>query len=175
MKIQVSIMCIISGILLTHSEAFADANCKAIVTKDIHSNMEGQYETKKGEVIEYINLYKISDTGIPESYAVHGGGIYPSDSVKLLNCHIAKLMEGTTIKYRIVLDDNAENSKEIIRSKIEDKLEELGMDHADASNASYAYINNPNSACGIATRDILNGSPGMVDVVVSGGICQPVP
>ncbi|WP_281649966.1 hypothetical protein [Novacetimonas hansenii] len=152
--------------------AWADPNCKAVITKDLKGDGAGQYETKKGSIEEYIALYKISDDGKPQSYSQHGGGIFPADAIHLLNCHLVKKMEGTTISYEIELDNTPENAKEIIRSNVEQKLVDAGMNYADASNASDAYVENPNSACGVATKKILNGASEMVDLVTSGGICQ---
>ncbi|WP_237914372.1 superinfection immunity protein [Acetobacter senegalensis] len=60
--------------------------CRGLVTK----SFDGPYPAKAGDIIEDLHQQDAKPDGSPLTYGVHGGGIYPADNIKLLNCHIVK-------------------------------------------------------------------------------------
>ncbi|MFB9941584.1 hypothetical protein [Gluconobacter oxydans] len=170
----------LSVFLIACQDARADQNCRAVLTRDIGSNtdhFDGIEDTKKGSVVEYIHLQSINDDGSPQTFAVHGGGIYPADAVKLLNCHIErhKTSDGLGFKYDTYLDDTPDNAKEILRASVEDQLLDLGVDEADASNASESYISHDGTACAQAVKSILAGNREIASLITGSQVCQPKP
>jgi len=169
-------VCILAAIFVliclgSTAPAWAAPNCEGTVLAPIPND---SYD-KPGDVISYLHLESINDDGSPATYAVEGGGIYPAQDIKLLNCHIDKkpTPDGTGFDYSLVLDDTPANAKEMIRSSVEDQLISDGMDDADAGNGASAYVEQPDSGCGQAVKMILQGNTEMVQIVESGGICQP--
>ena len=170
----------ISTLLVVCPSASADENCRAVLTRNISpdtDHFDGIYDAKKGSLVEYIHLQSINDDGSPHTFAVHGGGTYPADAIKLLNCHIErrKTDDGLGFKYDTYLDDTPENAKEILRASVEGQLLALGVDEADASNASESYISHDGTACAQAVKSILAGNREMASVITGTQICQPKP
>lgn len=147
------------------AQAQAD-ECKGVVTQDIPDNA---YDGKAGTVIEQLHEYEGKPDGTPLTYAVHGGGVYPADHIRILNCTIHKI--STDPYYELKLNNTSENADDIIMQKAEAQLLQMGMDNADASNAAYAYAKSPDTACGKMAARAINGDQSAASLILSGGIC----
>lgn len=158
---------LMSAMLLLANETPALADeCKGVVTQDIPDN---SYDGKAGTVIEQLHEYEGKPDGTHLTYAVHGGGVYPADHIRILNCTIHKI--STDPYYELKLNNTSENADDIIMQKAEAQLLQMGMDNADASNAAYAYAKSPDTACGKMAARAINGDQSAASLILSGGIC----
>lgn len=147
--------------------ALAD-ECRGVVIKDIPGN---DYDGKAGSIVEQLHSYEGKPDGTPLTYAVHGGSVYPADHIKILNCSIRKI--ATDPYYDLVLNNTSENADDIIMQKAQEKLSNMGIDNADASNAAYAYAKSPQSACGKMAARAIAGDTSASEFIMSAGVCQP--
>ena len=153
---------------LSVTQAFAD-ECRGLVVKEIPPNTpEGGSPdaVKQGTIINELHGNTGTKEGVPITYAVHGGYVYPADHIRLLNCTIQKLSEqdiqkteqeyaklGLTqeqddiLRYRLKLDNTAQNADDILIQAVDDRLVQLGFSEADASRAAYAYVKAPSATC----------------------------
>lgn len=159
---------ILSAVTLTTSMlsiAYAEPNCKGEM---LVTYPDAYY--KRGDVIEYLHT-AYDDTDFvngnmiqkhytkptqPDHYEVHGGSDYNPKDIKILNCHL--VLNSSTNEYSLELDDTNANANSILRSKIEERLNEAGVNHATASGtAPDAYLNRRQSACGQAVAKVMGG------------------
>ena len=154
---------------LSVTQAFSD-ECRGLVVKEIPSNTPDEggspEAVKQGTIINELHGNTGTKEGVPITYAVHGGYVYPADHIRLLNCTIQKLSEqdvqkteqeyvklGLTqeqddiLRYRLKLDNTAQNADDILIQAIDDRLVQLGFSEADASRAAYAYVKAPSATC----------------------------
>ena len=153
----------------------SDSGCEGVALKNVSAIEDHSSILKKGENIGDLILYSVNSKGQPATYAQTGGYSYPASAIKLLNCHIKKTPTpyDPGFTYSLVLDNTSANATIILRESIEQRLEDDGMDDADAGNAADAYLNHPATACGKATKMILGGRTELVNVISGSGVCQP--
>ncbi|WP_025885526.1 hypothetical protein [Asaia prunellae] len=152
--------------LLAPTFAFAD-DCKGVLLSSIPDHPE---YGKAGEIVEMLHEYEGKPDGTPLTYAVHGGGIYPADRVKILNCTISKTTSDPY--YKLTLNDTAENAYDILYQKTTEKLLALGLCNACASGVAEEYLKKPNGACGIMAARALHGDTSAVDFLNDGSVCR---
>ncbi len=85
-------------------------------------------------MLELIHAYKGKPDGTPLTYDGHGGGIYPADHVKILNCTLRKI--NAELYFDLILKDTPENAHEILYQSIMNKRVESRLDYANAGNAA---------------------------------------
>ena len=154
---------------LSVTQAFSD-ECRGLVVKEIPPNTPDEggspEAVKQGTIINELHGNTGTKEGVPITYAVHGGYVYPADHIRLLNCTIQRLSEqdiqkteqeyaklGLTqeqddiLRYRLKLDNTAQNADDILIQAVDNRLVQLGFSEADSSNAAYAYVKAPSEAC----------------------------
>ena len=188
---------------LSVSQAFAD-ECRGLVVKEIPPNTPDEggspIAVKQGTVINELHGNTGTKEGTPLTYAVHGGYVYPADHIRLLNCTIQKLSEqdvqkteqeyvklGLTqeqddiLRYRLKLDNTAQNADDILIQAVDDRLLHLGFSEADASNAAYAYVKAPSEACNQWMGNLFKTAPahqaGQMEMprMIPEGVCNLPP
>lgn len=156
----------IAMVTLSPPVAFAD-DCKGVLLSKIPGHAE---YGNAGEIVEMLHEYEGKPDGTPLTYAVHGGGIYPADHIKILNCTISKTT--TDPFYKLTLADTPENAYDILYQNTMDKLLALGLCNACASGVAEAYLKKPNGACGIMAARALHGDASAVDFLTDGSVCH---
>lgn len=166
--------------------AYAEGGCTAITVVDAWPVNDPTHiykdDTPKGHTV-LTDAYIDSATpdGKPLTYAEEGGNEYSAKDLKVINCHVGKVVDDPVANkwhWDLVLNNDDSNSSQILINTVQRKLEDLSSSNpsiqismATLGSASYAYINDPNSACGKATAAALNGNTimaGMLD-----DVCQP--
>lgn len=157
---------VMTGFLLLGT-AYAD-ECNGIVVKAIpEDKIGGKVETS----LELIHAYEGKPDGTPLSYGGHGGGIYPADHVKILNCSRRRI--ASEPYFELILDDTPKNASEILYQRITQKLVDAGLDYANGGNAARTYLTQPRKACSLMIKRALDGDAAAVEVIRKTGICLP--
>lgn len=164
--------------------AHAEDGCQAVAVVDAWPTNDPQHiykdDTPAGQTV-LTDAYAdtVSPDGKPLTYAEEGGDDYSAKDLKIVNCHMAKVTDQASgqVSWQLVLDNNDTNSDQILMDNIEAKLEDLSdsnpnlnISEADEGAAAYAYVKDPNSACGKATAAALSGNMTMAGMIDS--ICQ---
>jgi hypothetical protein len=155
--------------------AFAADICEAVATRDIPAVEAPDSILKKGEKDSAITQYRVSKKTGKAVFCSHGGYCYPADGLRLLNCKV-----GTKDNY-----DDPEDiyySVDVIRSKVpgatlryddlDNRLLQMGMCSACASNAATEYLKHPGSRCARIVKSALEGNPVATKALTEGDACQ---
>ncbi len=146
------------------AQAVADG-CKGVLLRTT-----GEFD-KKGSVHDELSTYYEDDNNgtmsrptPPTEIAEHGGGVFKVLDIKVLNCHL--VLDAKTNEYNLVENNDTTNADNLIRSKIEERLQSAGVDHATAtSDAPDDYMKRPNSACGKAVAKVMSGDNSAASLV----------
>ena len=115
-----------------------------------------------------VSLLLDTRTGLRRYCDLRGGGCYPVDAIRLLNCSVSRQARqsdpafgsDSIVIYDTVLNRSATNQTALRASDVEGTLiDRFGLCHACAGNAAYHYVREPNSACGRLVRAALEGDP----------------
>jgi len=167
MRLSLKLFCVTIAMSLSTHNALAD-ECRGVVIKTIPGD---DLDGKKGTMLELIHAYEGKPDGTPLTYGGHGGGIYPADHVKILNCTLRKIK--TEPYFDLILRDTPENAHEILYQSIMNKLVDAGLDYANACNAASTYLEQPRKACSLMIKRALDGDPAAITIIRKTGICQP--
>ncbi len=150
--------------------------CEAIALRDVSAVENPDSVLKRGERDAAITQYRVNKKSGKATFCSHGGYCYPADALKLTNCKIGA---------RDAIDDPDEvfYGVEVVRSKVskkllryddlDNRLLEMGLCSACASNAANQYLTKPRSRCARTVKAALEGNPiALKELQDSNGICD---
>ena len=161
------VVAVVSFMLGTSASA-ADI-CKAIALRDVPALEAPESVLKRGEYDTAITQYRVNKKTGLTSFCSHGGYCYPThivengakvEALRLTNCKIGKRDEWNDpeeIFYSVDVLRSALTETELKIEELDNKLLDLGLCSACASNVAYLYIHQPQSRCAALTRKVLGG------------------
>jgi hypothetical protein len=164
---------IILSVLINVSMSF-DANaadiCEAVALRDVAPIGDTKYGLKQGERDTAITQFNVDKKTGESSFCSHGGSCFPThvdeggrkvQVLRLTNCEVGALSYQDAEQFSYSVD--------VIRSKVsptrlriedvDNRLLELGLCSACASNVANLYIMKPASRCGKLAKLALEGNP----------------
>jgi hypothetical protein len=168
MKALLRLSPLLALVVVTPSSA-ADI-CQAIALRDIRAVDVPGATLKKGERDEAVTQYRVNKKTGEATLCSHGGACFPVsitengqkfEALRLTNCKVGA---------KDPFDDPDETfyNLEVIRSKVpaadlrvddvDNKLLDMGLCSACASNVAYLYVKKPGSRCAKLTARALAGS-----------------
>ena len=160
---------LLTGVAAT--PAIAADICQAIALRDIHAVDVPDAVLKKGERDEAVTQYRVNKKTGEATLCSHGGACFPVavtengqkvEALRLTNCKVGA---------KDPFDDPDETfyNLDVIRSKVpaaelriddvDNKLLDMGLCSACASNVAYLYVKQPTSRCAKLTARALAGNP----------------
>lgn len=132
--------------------------CKALALRDVPAY-------PRGATVEAVTQYVVEKQTGKTSFCQHGGGCYPSEALRLINCTVGELNSDDGYELIYYLDvDRSKNSKEDLRiDDVDNRLLEMGLCSACAGNVAMFYVKRPNSPCALLAKGALEGNPLAVD------------
>jgi len=159
---------IVFSLMATPAAATATDICEAVALHATTETKDFPYALKRGEIINAVTQYNVNKKTSVASLCQHGGGCYPAEALRLTNCIVQS-------KSSSELDDDVFYGLDVIRSKVppdalrqndvEEKLLDLGMCRACASNAAAVYVRMPASRCAKLVQQALEGDPTAIENV----------
>lgn len=154
---------------------FAADLCEAVAVRDTPAVEASDSILRRGEKDTAITQYRVSKKTRKAVFCSHGGYCYPADGLKLLNCRIGAKDDHND-------PDDTFYSVDVIRSKVprgalryddlDNRLLEIGMCNACASNAADTYLKHPASRCGMTVKAALEGNPVATKALTDGNVCR---
>jgi hypothetical protein len=166
-RLRLSVMLVVAAA----SPASAADICQAIALRDVHAVDVPGAVLKKGERDEAVTQYRVNKKTGEATLCSHGGACFPVavaengqkvEALRLTNCKVGA---------KDPFDDPDETfyNLDVIRSKIpaaalriddvDNKLLDMGLCSACASNVAYLYVRQPASRCGKLTARAFGGDP----------------
>ena len=164
---RLTIMLVVAGA----APARAADICEAVALRDIAALESPTSILRRGERDEAVTQYRVNKKTGEASFCSHGGSCYPAsvtengrkvEALRLTNCKV-----GTRDPY----DDPDEVFYQLdvirplvdpVRLRVDDvdnRLLELGLCSACASNVAYFYVHSPASRCARLAGQALEGNP----------------
>ena len=143
--------------------------CKAIALRDVPALEAPESILKRGEYDTAITQYRMNKKTGMTSFCSHGGYCYPThviengakvEVLRLTNCKIGKRDEWDDpeeIFYNVDVLKSALSETEQKIDELDNKLLDLGLCSACASNVAHLYVRQPQSRCAALTRKALGG------------------
>jgi hypothetical protein len=146
---------------------------------DSHSRHSGVEATdsilKKGEKDSAITQYRVSKKTGKAVFCSHGGYCYPADGVRLLNCKVGakdNFDDPDDIYYRLDVIRSKVSASTLRYDDLDNRLVEIGMCSACASNAATEYLKHPSSRCARTVKLALEGNSVATKALTEGDACQ---
>jgi hypothetical protein len=160
--------------------------CEAVALRDIPALESPESILKRGEHDTAITQYRVNKKTGETSFCSHGGYCYPThvieggirvEALRLTNCKVGDPEPPT-------LPDEEElyYSVDVIRSKnspaalkiddLDNRLLDLGLCSACASNAAWLYVNEPGSRCAKLVKRALEGNPSALETLKNSNYCD---
>jgi hypothetical protein len=165
----------IAALFAYATPALAADICEAVAIRDVPAVEAADSIIKKGEKDTAITQYRVSKSTGKAVFCSHGGYCYPADGLRLLNCKV-----GAKDNYDD--PDDTYYSVDVIRSKVpattlryddlDNRLLQMGMCSACASNAANEYLRHPGSRCGRTVKSAIEGNPVATKALTEGDACQ---
>jgi hypothetical protein len=158
----------IASFMLCAPASAADI-CKAIALRDVPALEAPESVLKRGEYDTAITQYRMNKKTGMTSFCSHGGYCYPThviengakvEVLRLTNCKIGKRDEWDDpeeIFYNVDVLKSALSETEQKIDELDNKLLDLGLCSACASNVAHFYVRQPQSRCAALTRKALGG------------------
>jgi hypothetical protein len=155
--------------LIAAAPASAADICKAIALLDVPAIDAPDSILKRGEYDLAITQYRINKKTGLTSFCSHGGSCYPThvvqngvkvEALRLTNCKVGKRDDWNDpdeIFYGLDVLKSGITDTELKEDDLDNKLIDLGLCNACASNVAYLYIHQPQSRCAALTRQALGG------------------
>jgi hypothetical protein len=143
--------------------------CKALALRDVPALEAPESILKRGEYDTAITQYRMNKKTGMTSFCSHGGFCYPThviengakvEVLRLTNCKIGKRDEWDDpeeILYSVDVLKSALSETEQKIDELDNKLLDLGLCSACASNVAHLYVRQPQSRCAALTRKALGG------------------
>ena len=154
--------------------AFANDICRAIALRDVAAIQAPDSVIPRGGYDDAITQYNINKQTKMTSFCSHGGYCYPThiyingqkqEALRLMNCKVGtKAFEDTEeVSYSVDVDRSRNSAATLRESDVSQRLLDMGLCSACASNATAFYVRKPTSACGRLARQALEGNPVAAD------------
>jgi hypothetical protein len=157
--------------LTAAAPAGAEDICEAIALRDVPDIDNPANVLKRGERDTAITQYRVNKHSGLTSFCSHGGGCYPThvvvdgqkiEALRLTNCKIGKQDEWDDpdeVLYHVDVDRSKVSPALLKYEDVDNKLLEMGLCNACASNAASLTLDKPGSRCARLTRRALAGEP----------------
>jgi len=154
--------------------------CKAIALRDVPALENSASILKEGELDTAITQYRVNKKTGEALFCSHGGYCYPThvqengnkiEALKLTNCQVGKrdgFDDPDEIYYSVDVIRSKLSPAELKRDDVDNRLLELGLCSACASNAAQLYVFQPQSPCARLVKEVLEGNPDALKIL-SGG------
>lgn len=140
--------------------------CEAVAVQTTTKTGDFPYALKYGETVDAVTQYTVSKKTRAASFCQHGGGCYPAEALRLVNCAVQS-------KPFSEYDDEVIYGLDVIRSRVSPtilkeydaaaKLLELGLCYNCADNAAIVYVKMPSSICAKLVSEALEGNPAAIE------------
>jgi hypothetical protein len=171
-----------SLLLLTFSASASNSadSCHAVALRAVPAFENPTSVLKKGELDTAITQYRVNKKTGEGSFCSHGGYCYPSrvmengisvEALKLTNCQIGKrddFDDPDDIFYAVDVVRSKLSPMELKRDDVDNRLLDLGLCSACASNAAQHYVLEPQSQCARLVKEVLEGNPQALETLSSG-------
>jgi hypothetical protein len=143
--------------------------CRAVAVRDVKAIDSPDFVLKRGDYDEAITQYRVNKKTGVASFCSHGGSCYPThvvengvkeEALHLTNCRIGKrddFDDPEEVLYGLEVIRSAVSQTELKIDDLDNRLLQLGLCNACASNVAYLYVNKPQSRCAQVTRAALSG------------------
>ena len=135
--------------------------CKAVAIRDVASVGSSTIDLRRGAYDFAITQYNVRKGDDFRSFCSHGGSCYPASALKLVNCRVGALSYSDAEQFSYSVDViRARVSNGALRyDDLDNRLLQMGLCSACASNAAHAYLDRPASRCAQVVRGALEGNP----------------
>lgn len=156
------------------SVALANDICRAVALRDVAAIQAPDSVISRGGYDNAITQYNVNKQTKMASFCSHGGYCYPThvyingqkqEALRLVNCKVGvkAFEDAEEVSYAVDID-RARNSAATLReSDVSQRLLDMGLCSACASNVTAFYVRKPNSACGRLAKQALEGNPAAAD------------
>jgi hypothetical protein len=143
--------------------------CKAVALRDVPAIEDPQSILKRGEYDTAITQYRIDKKTGQTSFCSHGGYCYPThinengskvEALRLTNCRIGArdpYDDPDEITYGVDVIRSSVSAAEFKYEELDNRLLEMGLCSACASNVADHYLRQPDSQCAQLTKRALAG------------------
>ena len=144
--------------------------CKAVALRDVPALDSPRSIIPKGKYDEAITQYRVNRQSGETSFCSHGGFCYPThllvdgrkvEALRLVNCRVSQAhpsADGDETLYGVDVIRSAIPPAQLRQDDVDNRLRELGLCNACASNVAAFYVSQPRSRCGTLARQALGGS-----------------
>lgn len=143
--------------------------CKAIALRDVPALGAPDSVIKRGDYDTAITQYNVDRKTGETSFCSHGGSCYPThvmedgkkvEALRLTNCKIGRrdpFYDPEEITYGLEVVRSSVSETELKIDDLENKLIDMDLCNACASNVATLYFNRPTSQCAQLTKRALGG------------------
>jgi hypothetical protein len=160
------------ALLVTRSSAVHAVDiCNAIALYDVPSLDSPNSIIKAGDYDTDITVYQVNKKTGEGSFCSHGGYCYPThiikdgarvEALKLTNCKLGNLYasaDAEELSYDVEVIRSRVTPTELKIADLANRLLELGVCDACATNIAVLYVKKPASRCSRLTKSALEGNP----------------
>lgn len=182
----VRLVAVLASAACLPATAFSADICKAVALRNVAAIENPESVIPRGSYDEAITQYNVNKQTRMASFCSHGGYCYPThvfvngqkqEMLRLVNCKVgAKDSEDDEqISYAVNVDRTRNSATALRADDVDNRLLELGLCSACASNVAAFYIRKPNSACGRLAKQALEGNPVAVGKLRDDVVCSHFP
>ena len=143
--------------------------CKAIALRDVPAVESPEDVLKRGDYVTAVTQYRVNRKTGERSLCSHGGYCYPThvvdngrkvEALRLTNCKVGQrdpYYDPDEVFYYLEVIRSSVSETELKIDDLENKLIEMGLCNACASNVAHLYFNRPTSQCSQLTKRALGG------------------
>ena len=156
--------------------------CNAVALVDVPAQEDTSSILHKGEIDDAVSEYLVDKKSGAGVFCSHGGYCYPRylmisgqsvEALRLTNCKIGARepdgpgVDDDNITYDVDVDRSKNSAATLQEDDIDNALLNIGMCSACAGNASYTYINDPQSTCSATVGNALAGDKRAIGELVN--------
>jgi hypothetical protein len=156
--------------LIQSAPAWSNDLCKARVLQTVPAIEDPTSVLKRGSFQTAISVYRIDAATKRSMFCSHGGYCYPEKvqlnggdvlALQLVNCEIGSKPDVSygSIDFEVIVVRGAIPTQKMRESDVADKLSNMGLCLACASNAAAFYVRKPDSQCSNLVRGSLEDNP----------------
>ena len=156
------------------SVALANDICRAVALRDVAAIEAPDSVIPRGDYDDAITQYNINKQTKTTTFCSHGGYCYPThvyingqkqEALRLVNCKVGikAFEDAEQVTYSVDVDRSRNSAATLRESDVSQKLLDMGLCSACASNVTAFYVRKPTSACGRLARQALEGNPAAAD------------
>ena len=178
-----SLIAILLGGCGISGQAKAADLCKALALRDVAALHNPTSILPKGDFDTAITQYRVNRNTKVTCFCSHGGYCYPThvfvngqrvQALKMTNCSIGAAQPSNIpgvvddeIIYEVIVNRQQNSPQALRRDDVDNRLREMGLCSACASNVAAFYVNKPKSQCGQLARQALEGNPAAIQALQS--------